>query len=67
VNVKIKKIKNPRIESENHYYNASNLKMKKLCLKPSLLSDEVIIDIAMFIKNNMNKINKKIIQPKTSW
>ena len=67
VNVKIKKIKNPRIESENHYYNASNLKMKKLGLKPSLLSDEVIIDIAMFIKNNMNKINKKIIQPKTSW
>ncbi len=41
--------------------------MKKLGLKPSLLSDDVIIDIAMFIKKNMNNINKKIIQPKTSW
>lgn len=67
INVKIKKIKNPRIESEKHYYNAMNAKMKKLGLKPSLLTDEVIIDIAMFIKKHMKSINKKIIQPKTSW
>ena len=38
INVKIKKIKNPRIESEKHYYNAMNAKMKKLGLKPSLVN-----------------------------
>ena len=65
--VKIKKIKNPRIESEKHYYNASNLKMKKRGLKPTLLTDEVIIDLAMFIKKHIKNINKKIIQPKASW
>ena len=63
----IKKIKNPRIESEKHYYNASNLKMKKRGLKPTLLTDEVIIDLAMFIKKHIKNINKKIIQPKASW
>ena len=67
INVKIKKIKNPRIESEKHYYNANNSKMKKLGLKPSLLTDDVIIDIAMFIKKHMKNIDKKIILPKTSW
>ena len=67
IGVTIKKIKNPRIESEKHYYNATNSKMKKLGLKPSLLTDEVIIDMAMFIKKYIKKINKKIIQPKTSW
>ena len=41
--------------------------MKKLGLKPSLLTDEVIIDIAMFIKKHIKRINKKIIQPKSGW
>ncbi len=67
INVKIKKIKNPRIESERHYYHAKNIKMKKLGLKPSLLTDEIIIEIATYIKRHMKKINKKIIQPKSSW
>tara|TARA_B100001175_G_C19333290_1_gene553623 strand:+ start:60 stop:647 length:588 start_codon:yes stop_codon:yes gene_type:complete len=67
INVKVKKIKNPRIESEKHYYNANNSKMKNLGLKPSLLTNDVIIDIAIFIKKHMKNINKKIILPKTSW
>jgi UDP-sulfoquinovose synthase len=67
IDVMIKKIRNPRIEAEKHYYNASNQKMKKLGLKPSLLTDEVIIDIAMFIKKHIKRINKKIIQPKSGW
>jgi UDP-sulfoquinovose synthase len=67
INVKIKKIKNPRIESEKHYYNAKNKKMKKLGLKPALLTDDIIIEIAMFIKKHIKNINKKIILPKSTW
>ena len=67
INTKIKKIKNPRIENEKHYYNAKNLKMKKLGLKPSLLTDEIIIELAEYVSQNKSKINTKIIQPKTSW
>ena len=60
-------MKNPRIESEKHYYNAKNKKMKKLGLKPALLTDDVIIEIAMFIKKHIKNINKKIILPKSTW
>jgi UDP-sulfoquinovose synthase len=67
INVKIKKIKNPRIESEKHYYNAKNKKMKKLGLKPALLTDDIIIEIAMFIKKHIKNIDKKIILPKSTW
>jgi UDP-sulfoquinovose synthase len=67
IDVKIKKIKNPRIESEKHYYNAKNKKMKKLGLKPALLTDEIIIEIAMFIKKYIKNIDRKIILPKSAW
>tara|TARA_B110000858_G_scaffold103786_1_gene118917 strand:+ start:4932 stop:6074 length:1143 start_codon:yes stop_codon:yes gene_type:complete len=67
IDVKIKKIKNPRIESEKHYYNAKNKKMKKLGLKPALLTDEIIIEIAMFIKKYIKNIDRKIILPKSTW
>ena len=67
IDVKIKKMKNPRIESEKHYYNAKNKKMKKLGLKPALLTDEIIIEIAMFIKKYIKNIDRKIILPKSTW
>lgn len=67
INVKIKHLKNPRVESEKHYYNADNTGMKKLGLKPSLLTDEVIAEIAEYVIKHKNRINKNIIQPKISW
>ncbi len=67
IDVKIKKIKNPRIEKEKHYYNASNKNLKKLGLKSTLLSDNTIIDIAKYVLKHKRKINKKIIQPKVNW
>ena len=41
--------------------------MKKLGLKPSLLTDRSIIEIAEYVIKHKNKINKTIIQPKSSW
>ena len=67
INASIKKIKNPRVEKEKHYYNAKHSGMKKLGLKPSLLTDKSIIEIAEYVIKHKNKINKTIIQPKSSW
>tara|TARA_Y100001960_G_C14657267_1_gene818951 strand:+ start:149 stop:1294 length:1146 start_codon:yes stop_codon:yes gene_type:complete len=63
----IKKIKNPRIEKEKHYYNAMHNGMKKLGLKPTLLTDKSIIEIAEYVFKYKKQINKKIIQPKSIW
>ena len=69
INIKttIQKIKNPRVESEKHYYNAKNNNMIKLGLKPTLLNDDIIINIAKYVLKYKKNINKSIIQPKTKW
>ena len=63
----IKKMKNPRIEKEKHYYNAMHSGMKKLGLKPSLLTNKSIIEIAEHVLKYKKQINKAIIQPKSIW
>jgi UDP-sulfoquinovose synthase len=67
LNVKIKNIKNPRIEQEKHYYNAKNKGMKKLGLKPTLLTEKAIIEMARYVIKNKKNIDKSIISPKTTW
>tara|TARA_B100001123_G_C15277619_1_gene1012822 strand:- start:590 stop:1744 length:1155 start_codon:yes stop_codon:yes gene_type:complete len=67
IKTKIQKINNPRIEKEKHYYNAKNSGMKKLGLKPTLLTDKIIIEIAKYVISNKDKINKSIILPRSNW
>ena len=38
-------LSNPRVENEEHYFNAANTKLLDLGLQPHLLTDEVITDI----------------------
>tara|TARA_B100000953_G_scaffold299663_1_gene300260 strand:+ start:579 stop:1736 length:1158 start_codon:yes stop_codon:yes gene_type:complete len=67
IDVKIQHIKNPRIESEKHYYNADNKGMKVLGLKPTLLTEDIIIKMAKYVMKHKHRINSKIIQPKIYW
>ena len=64
---KIKKVSNPRIEKEKHYYNAKHSNIKKLGLKPLKLDKNIIIDIAEYVSRHKNNINTKIIQPRVNW
>ena len=41
--------------------------MKKLGLKPTLLTDEVIIEMAQYVISNKKHIDNKIISPKSTW
>ena len=61
------KIKNPRIEKEKHYYNAKNSKLKKLGLKPTLLTENSIIEIANYVKKYKKNIDKSLFQPRIKW
>ena len=47
--VKVKKIRNPRKELEEHYYNPKNTNLMDLGLKPNLLNDEVIKNMINFV------------------
>ncbi len=67
LDTKICKIKNPRIEKEKHYYNAKNSKLKKLGLKPTLLTENSIIEIANYVKKYKKNIDKSLFQPRIKW
>lgn len=67
VDVIIKKIKNPRIEKENHYYNAKHSNLRKLGLKPTKLTHSIIIEIAEYCMKYKNNIKPKTINPGIKW
>lgn len=67
IKVKIKHIKNPRVELEDHYYNAANTKLMKLGLKPHKLSETLIYSLIDLIKTNKGIIRKDLLDPKIYW
>jgi len=64
---KIENIDNPRIESEDHYYNPIHTKLINLGLKPNKLSDVLIGSMLKKIIENKENINVKIINPIIRW
>ena len=65
--VKVKKIRNPRKELEEHYYNPKNTNLMDLGLKPNLLNDEVIKNMINFVYTKKKNINRNLISPNHSW
>jgi len=64
---KIDHIDNPRIELEDHYYNAKHSALQELGLEPHLLNDDVVdhmLDIAM---QNRNRIDNDTVLPSIKW
>ena len=66
-NPKIKNLKNPRIEQENHYYNPKNSALIQLGLKPKYLTNKVIEEMIDLVKKHNNKINTDSLMPNISW
>ncbi|MCP3030810.1 NAD-dependent epimerase/dehydratase family protein [Halobacillus sp. A1] len=63
----VKKIENPRIENEDHYYNAKNTKLRDLGLEPHLLTDDVIRDILKISVENKDRIIEENVLPSITW
>ena len=67
INVNIKKVKNPRVEKEKHYYNAKHSNLKKLGLKANKLNEKMIIQIANYCIKYKSNIKINTIMPKVKW
>ena len=67
INVKIESLKNPRQEKEKHYYNPKFTGLKKLGLKPTLMTEKLLINMLNLVIKYKSKINQKIILPRVSW
>ena len=67
LNVVINHIDNPRVEKEEHYFNAKNTKLLDLGLQPHLLSDSLLDSLLNFAVKYQNRVDHKQILPKVSW
>jgi UDP-sulfoquinovose synthase len=65
--VEINHLDNPRVEKEEHYFNAKNTKLLDLGLEPHLLSDSLLDSLLNFAIKYQKRVDHKQILPKVSW
>lgn len=67
INVEVESLVDPRIEAEEHYYNASHTKLMELGLVPHLLTVDVVRHLIETIERHKDRILLEPIEPKTRW
>ncbi|QYX33152.1 NAD-dependent epimerase/dehydratase family protein [Sphaerospermopsis torques-reginae] len=67
LNVEINNIDNPRIEKEEHYFNAKNTKLLDLGLQPHYLSDSLLDSLLNFAVKYQKRVDNNQILPKVTW
>ncbi|ACO34333.1 MULTISPECIES: NAD-dependent epimerase/dehydratase family protein [Acidobacterium] len=67
LNVEISHIQNPRVEKEEHYYNAKNTLLQDLGLKPHNLSDSLLSSLLSFAIRYKDRVDRGQILPKVTW
>jgi UDP-sulfoquinovose synthase len=67
IEVIVNPIDNPRVEAEEHYYNAKHTKLMDLGLHPHLLSDEFVQHEIEVIQRHRGRITTDHILPRDRW
>ena len=67
LNAVVDHISNPRVEQEEHYYNAIHSALPALGLKPHLLNDEVIDHMLEMASINKDRIDPGGLVPHVRW
>ncbi len=65
--VELRHYENPRVEKEEHYYNAVHTKLLDLGLKPTLLKEELIESVLGAIERYKEHAIESSIDPQTRW
>jgi UDP-sulfoquinovose synthase len=65
--VDIRHLDNPRVESEDHYYNPAHTKLLDLGLEPHLLSETLIESMFSAIERHKDRVILDHIMPSTRW
>jgi len=67
LDVRVDRIENPRVEKEEHYYNAKHSHLLDLGLSPHYLSETLIESVFDEIGRHKERVITKAIMPKTKW
>jgi UDP-sulfoquinovose synthase len=65
--VSINNLPNPRVEKEEHYYNAANTRLLDLGLKPHYLSDTLLESMLGVVTQHKHRIKQHLILPAVNW
>jgi UDP-sulfoquinovose synthase len=65
--VEVQHIDNPRVELEEHYYNATHTKLLDLGLEPTLLGEELVESMIHAIERHKGRVIESSINPRTQW
>ncbi|MGV0027940.1 NAD-dependent epimerase/dehydratase family protein [Phormidesmis priestleyi] len=67
LNIEVKSYENPRIEKEEHYFNAKNTNLLNLGLQPHYLSDSLLDSLLNFAVKYKDRVDDSQILPKVTW
>ena len=65
--VEIEAFPNPRVELEQHYYNASTTKQIDIGLEPHPLGEELVHSVINQVNEHRDRVIFKAITPRTKW
>ena len=65
--VEVRNYPNPRVEAEQHYYNAVNTKLLDLGLEPHHLGEELVRSMLGIIERREDRVIERAILPRTRW
>jgi len=67
LNVEVIHLPDPRVEAEEHYYNARHSKLVELGLKPHLLSESLLDSLLNIAIRYSERIDSSLFLPKVNW
>jgi UDP-sulfoquinovose synthase len=67
LDVEVKNIENPRKEMEEHYYNPKHTGLIDLGLKPTLMTDEILVQMMSHVAKHKTAIARHKIFRGTKW
>ena len=65
--VEISYLPDPRVEAEEHYYNAKHSKLIDLGLEPHFLSDNLLDSLLKIAVKYRDRIDTSLIMPPVNW
>ena len=67
LSVEIDHLPDPRVEAEEHYYNAKHSKLVDLGLEPHLLSDALLDSLVNIALQYRDRIDASLMLPQVNW
>jgi len=65
--VEIERLPDPRVEAEEHYYNAKHSKLVDLGLQPHYLSESLLDSLMNIAIEYRDRIDRSLMMPRVNW